>query len=81
MTATPIHNGSALKFHRSLDDISADMAQANNEGQPDDRIDELVDEYERHPEAVARQAEYDAADAIVEELDRRGIPLLQRTDF
>ena len=70
-----------LKFHRSLDDISSDVAQAITEKQPDERIDELVDEYETHPTAIARQAEYDAADAVVEELDRQGIPLLCLSDF
>ena len=77
MTARPIHDGRPLKFHRALDDINRDMQRAINEGQSDELIDSLIDEYENHPVAIAQQAEYDAADAVVEKLERRCTPALR----
>lgn len=54
-----------LKFPRLLDAIIRDMERVSSPRQ----YDELLDEWVRHPEVVARQAEYDAADALVDEWD------------
>lgn len=59
---------------RPVGEISSDMMRAMKEGQTDERIDALIDEWNQHPEVVATQAKYDAADAVCDELDRRGIP-------
>lgn len=67
------HHRGPLKFPRSLGDIIRDMERSSSPRQ----YDELLDEYESHPEAIAQQAEYDAADAVVEEQDRRGTPPLR----
>lgn len=54
-----------LKFPRPLDDIIRDMERCRAPGQYDKLLAEWVD----HPTIVARQAEYDAADAVVDKLD------------
>lgn len=54
-----------LKFPRSLAVIIRDMERSRSPRQ----YDKLLAEWVRHPTVVARQAEYDAADAVVDKLD------------
>ncbi len=55
----------SMKFARSLSSINLDMER---ESSPD-RYDRLLDEWSQHPTVLAQQAEYDAADAVVDKLD------------
>ena len=68
------------EYPRQLEEIGTDMARAMKEGQPEHRIDALIDEWNRHPEVVATQAEHDAADAVCDEVDRQGFPPLRLAD-
>lgn len=54
-----------MRFPRSLDSINRDMER---ELSPD-RYDLLLDEWSQHPTVLAQQAEYDAADAVVDKLN------------
>ncbi len=56
---------SPMRFPRSLDSIIRDMER---ESSPD-RYDRLLDEWSQHPTVLSQQAEYDAADAVVDKLD------------
>ena len=59
MTAAP------LKFHRPLSDINRDLDRSSSPSQ----YDRLLDEWSQHPTVLAQQAEYDAADAVVDKLN------------